>query len=526
MSLTHNTIFDIVGFIEKNPLSRLNSTYQDNLINKIKNNFNDEEQQIFVTSFYTYLNYNPLTDFVIDFDNVWRWCGFSRKDHAKRILEKHFVLDVDYKVSLPHLGEQKNEGENRGGFNKEKITFNIRTFKKFCLKCETDKADEIHNYYIKLEEILHETLLEQTDELQLQLEEKQETIDALSKKYIKKPRQVFDYNNVVYIITSEEGEKIREYTIGKSIDLKNRLESYDNNKLHDFKVVYYKSCNSVKLMDLMESIILTKLGNYRCKAGRDVFLLPKTENIKLFTDIFDVCTKFYENVEENHIIFPRRTYKNDFAKEKISETGKKYYEENKDRIIEKSKEYYYENKEDIAVKNKKYQEEHKEEISVKGKEYREINKEKISQRRQNYYEDNKEEIIKKVHEYSERNREKICINNKLYREEHKEKISEQRKIYRGEHKEELSEKSKKYYEENKDRIIEKSKKYYSENKDEMMEKSKKYYEENKEKLSQKLSQKVTCECGSEFRKGGYSRHIKTGKHNEYIENKDKILEKK
>ena len=246
MSLTHNTIFDIVGFIEKNPLSRLNSTYQDNLINKIKNNFNDEEQRIFVTSFYTYLNYNSLTDFVIDFDNVWRWCGFSRKDHAKRILEKHFNLDVDYKVLLPQVGEQRNEGENRGGFNKEKITFNIRTFKKFCLKCETDKADEIHNYYIKLEEILHETLLEQTDELQLQLEEKnnkleekQQTIEALSKKYIKKPKQVFDYNNVVYITTSEEAEKIGEYAIGKSIDLKNRLECYDNNKLHDFKSFFF-----------------------------------------------------------------------------------------------------------------------------------------------------------------------------------------------------------------------------------------------------------------------------------------------
>ena len=166
--LTENTTFDIVGFIEKNPLSRLEKTYQDNLINKIKSEFTEDEQKLFVTSFFCYLNFNPTTDFVIDFDDVWKWCGFSRKDHAKRILEKHFKIDTDYKIALPQVGERKNEG----GFNKEKITLNIRTFKKYCLKSDTQKSSEIHNYYIKLEEILQDLLLQQTDELKLQLEEK------------------------------------------------------------------------------------------------------------------------------------------------------------------------------------------------------------------------------------------------------------------------------------------------------------------------------------------------------------------
>ena len=39
-------------------------------------------------------------DFVIDFDTVWKWVGFMRKDSAKKVLEKHFVSDVDYKFHL------------------------------------------------------------------------------------------------------------------------------------------------------------------------------------------------------------------------------------------------------------------------------------------------------------------------------------------------------------------------------------------------------------------------------------------
>ena len=45
-----------------------------------------------------------------------------------------------------------------GGQNKETILLTINTCKKFCLKAGTKKADEIHDYYIKLEELLQETL--------------------------------------------------------------------------------------------------------------------------------------------------------------------------------------------------------------------------------------------------------------------------------------------------------------------------------------------------------------------------------
>ncbi len=60
----HNTTFDIVEFIENNPLTRLNNKYQSALINKIRDDFNDEEQRMFVTSFYCYLKFDSTTDIV------------------------------------------------------------------------------------------------------------------------------------------------------------------------------------------------------------------------------------------------------------------------------------------------------------------------------------------------------------------------------------------------------------------------------------------------------------------------------
>jgi hypothetical protein len=166
---------DIVNLIESNPITKLNSDYNNKLLNKIKSEFTDDEQKLFLTSFYCYLNYHPTNDFVIDLDNVWKWLGFSQKIDAKRLLEKYFINDVDYKLVLG-LPKAKNESDKWGGHNKQIIHLNLRCFKKFCLKAGTSKANEIHDYFIKLEELLHEVLEEESYELRKQLENKDEII--------------------------------------------------------------------------------------------------------------------------------------------------------------------------------------------------------------------------------------------------------------------------------------------------------------------------------------------------------------
>ena len=49
---------NIVELIESNPITKLTNTYQNKLLMKIKDKFTDEEQQMFVASFYCFLKYN------------------------------------------------------------------------------------------------------------------------------------------------------------------------------------------------------------------------------------------------------------------------------------------------------------------------------------------------------------------------------------------------------------------------------------------------------------------------------------
>ena len=158
---------DIVNLIESNPITKFSGDYQNKLVEKVKNNFTNYEQQLFLSSFYCYLKYDTKNDFVIDLDNVWKWLGFSSKFSAKRLLENNFKIKVDYKLSL--LQSEKQTIHTKGGQNKEIFMLNIDTFKKICLKAGTKKADEIHDYFIKLENIMFEITKEECNELKQQL---------------------------------------------------------------------------------------------------------------------------------------------------------------------------------------------------------------------------------------------------------------------------------------------------------------------------------------------------------------------
>jgi len=109
-------------------------------------------------------------------------------------------------------------------------------------------------------------------------------------------------------------------------------------------------------------------------------------------------------------------------------------------------------------------------------------------------------------EYREDNKEKLAKLNKEYYENNKEKIKE----YLKNNKEKITEKTKEYYENNKEKLADQKKKYRENNK----EKIKKYRENNKEK--------VTCECGCIVTKNDLSRHKKTIKHKNLMENKASV----
>jgi len=255
---------NIVELIEQNPITKLSGAYQSKLVNKIKDNFNDSEQQLFVASFYCFLNSNQKTDFIIDLDNVWKWMGFNKKVNALRLLENSFSLDNDYKRLLLLTEEQKS---GRGGHNKIKIMMTVKTFKSLCLKAGTKKADQIHEYYLKLEETLQEVLNEETNELRLQLENKDKILENTEKdKELLREKTILEqfsnntqcvYYGIIDNVTSNNERLIK---FGNSNFLRDRVEKHKRS-FNNFRLINaFKVDNKIQIENIMKKhSILSKI---------------------------------------------------------------------------------------------------------------------------------------------------------------------------------------------------------------------------------------------------------------------------
>ena len=222
-----NEPLNIVDLIENNTILNLSPDYNNRFINKVKETFTETQQQLFVSSFYCYLNYHQTNDFVIDLDNTWIWLGFSTKQNAKILLENRFVINRDY--ILLNL-QVKQSSDTKGGHNKQTFLLNIRTFKLFCIKAGTAKANEIHEYFIKLEDIMNEIIKEECVELKEKIEN-QKILNKLEKELLREKTLIeqFSVNTqcVYYGLiddTNENNEQLIKY--GNSNNLQQRVEQH------------------------------------------------------------------------------------------------------------------------------------------------------------------------------------------------------------------------------------------------------------------------------------------------------------
>lgn len=177
---------------------------------------------MYVANLYCFLTYDD-TDFVVSLDRIWKWLGYSRIDECKRNLYKNFKENIDYKISL--VTEKSDKQETRGR-KPEHVLLTLKCFKKLCLKSRTDKADNIHDYNIKLEKLLTNLLVEQSEELHKQLLEKDNNIFQLQEKIKIQTTHLedslitnFDDKSLVYIGFIED--MLAKF--GSSKDIKTRV---------------------------------------------------------------------------------------------------------------------------------------------------------------------------------------------------------------------------------------------------------------------------------------------------------------
>lgn len=96
------------------------------------------------------------TDFTVDFDELWQWCGYTRKDNAKKVLEKNFNKGLDYEERFLHF----EEWASAGGSSNQPPNRTIKLYttpdcaKEFGMLARTEQGRTVRQYFIKAEKEL------------------------------------------------------------------------------------------------------------------------------------------------------------------------------------------------------------------------------------------------------------------------------------------------------------------------------------------------------------------------------------
>ena len=325
------TSLNIVDLITNNPITKLTETHNNNLLNKVKNTFNESEQQLFISSFYSYLNYHKTDDYIVDLDSIWKWLGFNRKYNATICLEKNFILNKDYskKYSISNninfataAAVAKTKGS--GGHNSEKYYLNVKTFKSLCLKAGTKKADEIHEYYLKMEELIQEVLEEEASEMKNKLLIKESELEKLEEnkkkeyeeKLIKEKalerqkillKEFGNNESLIYII------KVKSYNNGEYIvkigeSRRGIIGRFNEHKSHYEECLLLdcffvdKSKDFESFLHNHENIRLNRVTDLaKHKNERELFLIGKELSYKMLLKIIDNNIKYFEKNNNDEV---------------------------------------------------------------------------------------------------------------------------------------------------------------------------------------------------------------------------------
>ena len=430
--------------------------------------------------------------------------------------------------------------------------------------CSSNFSLQVSKWQEQLEEQLEEQiklnveLQKKTEEYMIEIGKKTEENQDLANKFVRlQKRETFPDNNVVYIVTNDELEKERIFLLGKAVDMKNRLTSY--NKSMEHKVVYYKSFKNMYQIKVAEMMVLYKLNQYKTKEKKERFLLPENQDISLFTKVIDDSYNWFQNIENivvdtyvSLIIEKTKSKKIKFESNTVYMLTSKFH--NRTYIIGKASDLnsrlsgYNKGIEHEVIYTKKCKNKYQMDIIelmilYKLDNFRErANRDRFILPEQHdiniftnvfddavkWFDDIDDNLIifkdeetkkqernenKKV--YRELNKEHLSNLTKTWLEKNKDIMKVKRKNYRETHKEQVSNGKKDWYKRNKENVTERIKNNYVKNKEQKIAKVKEYAEKNKEKIKQRQSITITCECGSIYRKYSWKKHFQTEKHVNY-----------
>jgi hypothetical protein len=195
---------------------------------------------------------------------------------------------------------------------------NIETFKSLCLLANTERSKSVRKYYYKLEQLLHELLREQANELQNQLREQKTLVEEKEKLLLEKDKELEKYKEKVYEEVEKRGfvyviktDSYNFYKVGKTKDIVlKRVKGLQTGNVNNIQILLeFPTSNP----DLLERCVHYILDRYRCNSNREFFDC----NFEYIQKIIEICGNTIDTLKS--------TYQNIFNSQSINGIDKEFF---------------------------------------------------------------------------------------------------------------------------------------------------------------------------------------------------------
>jgi phage anti-repressor protein len=226
---------------------------------KISNNFIDD--------FFSLYDSKDKYNFSISIDSISKWFNMT-KGHIKETLIYSYTKNIDYKII-------KNISTGKVGKPSETILLTPKCFKLMAMQSRTQKAVQVREYYYELEQVI-----DQYKEYIIKgLEEKIKILENNQKPKVNPSK------GIIYIIQTADG--LGHYKIGKTQNLKKRLNSYNGDKKDDIIPLYVYETDDI---DNVETCIKGYAKKYQYRKYKEVY----KADINLLKELINDCGEFNE----------------------------------------------------------------------------------------------------------------------------------------------------------------------------------------------------------------------------------------
>jgi len=212
------------------------------LFNHLASVFTTEDERNFVRKFHRFLDNDPLKDFVVDIDEVWEYVGLHSKAYTKKVLQRRFVLDTDYKImETQHVSQTV---ENIREYTRTKMVTTPNGFIELCIVANTYRSKQVRRYYAKMETVRREYLSFIYDQ----------RMEKFRRKLEFRQHHVYEDGETIYVWDDDQGS----LKVGSTDDM-NACEDAFYSDTCEGAMVFTKRCQN---KDVLETVVHHMLRNY------------------------------------------------------------------------------------------------------------------------------------------------------------------------------------------------------------------------------------------------------------------------